>query len=259
MGNNTKYNPMSKEFQERAKELGLTGRQYIKKLVDEGKMVNPTDVEKKRVNEMAKRFGFKDYNEYIRKERNEYKRNWKRQYRWNKGISEPMEFNESCPSYFGVSFGEELFRRFLLTIFEHVKKTGYIDKGIDFICKSPKYEFVDKHLQFKLERDKEYSMQLKVRRLQSVSMGNDNFHFPINYNHIPDYFILVGFNNREDLNPAHIWLIYKDDIIRGRKFWRRNSFSVVNVPQHIIEFEKYELKDELEIINKLCNQLKEEM
>lgn len=256
---NKKYNPMGKEFQEKVKELGLTGYQYMRKLIDEGKIVNPREVEKKRVDEMAKRFGYKDYNEYIRKERNEYKKNWKRQHRWEKGICEPMEFNDSCSSYFGVSFGEELFRRFLLTIFDQVKKTGYIDKGIDFICKNPRHEFIDKYAQFKLERDEEYTLQLKVRNPQRVLLGNDNLHFPINYNNNPDYFILAGFDNRESMNPIHIWLIHKNDIIRGRKFWKRISFSVVNLPQYIMEFKTYELEDELKLLSKLCNQLKEEM
>lgn len=39
-----KYNPISKEFQDEAKRLGLTGWQYHRKLVEEGKLPNPTDL-----------------------------------------------------------------------------------------------------------------------------------------------------------------------------------------------------------------------
>jgi hypothetical protein len=51
-----KYNPVSKEFQDNAKELGLTGYQYHCKLVKEGKLVNPVDVNYNKVERMPSHY-----------------------------------------------------------------------------------------------------------------------------------------------------------------------------------------------------------
>ena len=47
MTKNQKYNPMSKEFQNECKRLGLTGYQYKLELIKEGKVINPTDIKRK--------------------------------------------------------------------------------------------------------------------------------------------------------------------------------------------------------------------
>ena len=39
------YNPCSKEYQYKAKELRLTGNQYIQKLINEGKLPGPTEID----------------------------------------------------------------------------------------------------------------------------------------------------------------------------------------------------------------------
>jgi hypothetical protein len=56
----SKYNPMSKDFQEEAKRLGLTGNQLTKKYVQEGKIANPADINQERNEGIAERAGFKN-------------------------------------------------------------------------------------------------------------------------------------------------------------------------------------------------------
>lgn len=106
-----KYNPCSKEFQEEAKRIGLTGNQYIQKLINEGKLPNPTDIEHRRFEKFIKDSGCKGIKEYLDKlaqdagfensaERQKHKR-------YDKGECLPKEFNEDCSSHFG-DFTEDL-------------------------------------------------------------------------------------------------------------------------------------------------------
>lgn len=46
----------------------------------------------------------------------------------------------------------------------------------------------------------------------------------------------------------HIWLIHKDEIIRGGKLWRRDAILITDRPFYLLQFDKYELKDELGIL-----------
>lgn len=55
-----KYHPCSKAFQEKIKEVGMTGNQYIQKLIEEGKLKSPTYID----NEWAKKRGHKNYVDY---------------------------------------------------------------------------------------------------------------------------------------------------------------------------------------------------
>lgn len=51
----------------------------------------------------------------------------------------------------------------------------------------------------------------------------------------------------------YMWLIHKDDIIRGRKLWRRDSFSITNKPEYLTELKKYEITDKLEKLKEYCH------
>lgn len=163
----------------------------------------------------------------------------------------PMEDDEDCALYFGVIRGEALFEEFLLTIFEYVKRMKHGNKGFDFICKNPRKEFIDKYPQFGFVRDKEYKFDLKVRCLNQAQ-----FYFPVKYNAIADYFILVGWNDRNSLEPLHIWIFYRNDNIRGRLFWRIDTFTITNKSLYLLQFQKHELKDEIDKLKDIIKELK---
>jgi hypothetical protein len=55
-----KYNPCSKEFQDKAKELGLTGHQYLQKLTEEGRLRDPTDIDRETNNAIYRKIGYGD-------------------------------------------------------------------------------------------------------------------------------------------------------------------------------------------------------
>lgn len=188
---------------------------------------------------------------------------------YNKGIISPMSENEDCSYYFGTFIGEKLLNIFLSMIFEYVKGFNPVNEDFDFICKNPKQEFIDKYPRLKLVRGKEYTIQLKLRCIRTRERcqkwyGWDFTH--IDYNNVPDYFILVGCDNRESLQLMHIWIFHKDDMVRKghsytkrEKFWKRSSFTITNTLEKLGEFEKYELIDELCMLEQILKKLKEDI
>lgn len=182
------------------------------------------------------------------------------EYFWNKGFHLPEEFNDSCSSYFGKWLGERLIKKFLEeNIFEDVKwMGGEQDKEIDFICKNPKQEFIDKYPYLKLERNKEYKIQLKMRCLLNDSV-TPRWKFAVGHNNTIDYYILCGYDTRKELNILHIWMFHKDEIIGEKGFWRRESISITNSQRFLLGFRRFDLIDELEKLKELCKKLKREI
>jgi hypothetical protein len=58
------YNPCSKEFQDEARRLGLTGNQYIQKLRIEGKLPDISKIDREYREELSIDNGFENFNEY---------------------------------------------------------------------------------------------------------------------------------------------------------------------------------------------------
>lgn len=284
-----KYNPMSKEFQEKAKELGLTGYQYMRKLVKEEKLPNPTDImrkereittknagfdsTKKYVDNLCQKRGFKDKVDLNKAMRNIWAQDAgydndaerQRERDWNSGKSSPKSENNDCSSWLGKWLGEELlFERFLReNIFEYVKWIGgERDSGIDFKCINPIQEFIDKHPNFKLKRGYEYKIQLRLKCL-TYTRKSPFWNFPVNHGNIADYYMLCGLDNRDDLNLLILLMIHKDEMIRKGKgykeeFWNRQSFTVTNDPYYIArsELNKFLLNDELNKLKIIQKEIK---
>lgn len=172
------------------------------------------------LNEWAKKNGFKDYNKY---QNNRV---------MNENIDKncKMITNKECTQYLGIYIAESV----LFKVFDNVQRTIYGNPGFDFIC------------------NKGYKIDSK-----SSCIRDNIWRFIINKNEIPDYFLLLAFDNRENLNPIHIWLIKADEIIRGRKL---NKFSGLGISStHTEEFKKYEINDKLDRIKEECNKFKERL
>jgi len=73
-----KYNPC----QEKAKELGLTGHQYFQKLVEEGKLRSPTDIDRETNNAIYQKIGYENSAHFLKEWRHE------------NGIQAPMDENK---------------------------------------------------------------------------------------------------------------------------------------------------------------------
>lgn len=96
-----------------------------------------------------------------------------------------MTENKSCSSFLGVHIAE----RVLSKVFKNVQTMPYGHKGFDFIC------------------GKGYKVDVKSR---CASKRDNNWCFDIRKNTIADYFLMLAFDNREDLNPLYMWLIPGD-------------------------------------------------
>jgi Mor family transcriptional regulator len=89
--------------------------------------------------------------------------------------------NHECSSYLGIYISEQV----LSKIYTNVEKMPYGHQGYDFIC------------------GKGHKIDVK----SSCLYDNLRWSFGIKRNTTADYFLCLGFDNRDDLNPQHIWLI----------------------------------------------------
>ena len=108
-------------------------------------------------------------------------------YSYMHGIK-PMSQNKECASYLGCFVAESV----LAQVFKDVTKMPMHNPGFDFICNRGK------------------KIDVKSSCIREVKCNTDTWIFTINKNKIPDYFLCIAFDNRDDLNPLHLWLIPGD-------------------------------------------------
>lgn len=130
----------------------------------------------------------KGYLRHCRKCRYKAQANWKRRHPNNQrdwchrtGFCRPVYEAKETPQYFGVCIAETL----VLKYFSEVKRMPYANPGYDFICKSG------------------YKIDVKSSCLLSCNA----WHFGTKRNKIADYFILLAFYNRTDINLMHFWIV----------------------------------------------------
>lgn len=142
-----------------------------------------------------------------------------------------MRTNKKCSQFLGCYVAE----RVLSHVFEDVKRMPFGNKYCDFICK------------------KGFKIEVKSSCLNK----NNSYVFHKLHNKKADYFILIAFDNRNDLNPQHVWLIKSNEIINKRKkISECISLLIINVPKHLDKYSKYELTDKLQETIECCTTLK---
>lgn len=98
----------------------------------------------------------------------------------------PMDKNKDCSLYLGVVIAEGV----LAEVFDNVKRMPNNNRGFDVVCGNG------------------YRIDIKSGcRCNRGGNGSDHWQFSIKQNRIADHFLLLAFDNRENLNPEHIWLI----------------------------------------------------
>lgn len=214
-----KYNPMSKEFQEEAKRLGLTGNQLIQKYIREEKLPNPTDVDRDSNNRIYQNFGYKDKAEYLR------------EWRHSNGIQLPMEENTYCAHYLGTIVAERQYGRVILP-----EMFGGIEKEMPY--GNPSYDFLVKG---------NIKVDVKSCCLREMK-GWVGWEPHVRHNNATDYFLILAFDDRENLNLVYVWLIGKNEIIRGNKFYMRDSIKITNTRRGALEFKRFDWTDKLECL-----------
>lgn len=118
---------------------------------------------------------------YCRKHMREYNKELKK----SKLDYVPMSQNRYCAEFLGCHVNETI----LSKAFKNVTVMPYANPGFDFICSKNK------------------KIDCKSSTLQYPKNGNPFWGFHIRHNTDADYFLLVGYDNREDLNPLRCWII----------------------------------------------------
>lgn len=223
--------PMNKERRNDEKRLEFkNGYEFTCWMQQNGIMKAPVAIDKKKADNTIKKAECKNWKEYRNK--NAQKRGYKdynerdREYSYNKGLSSPMLESTNWSKF----FGEHIVENYIMKIFEDPIKMPQNNKGFDWLSK------------------KGEKIQCKARYPERCGV-NIRWNFAIRYNCTADWFILSGWDGIDSPKPLHVWIFHKKEMIRGRKFWRRESLSIS--PKTLEEFKKYEVTDRLEKLKEL--------
>jgi hypothetical protein len=115
-----------------------------------------------------------------------YNRTHSNDYRHRTGQSTPMGENRNCSSFLGVHVAERVLRH----VFKDVVQMPTNNHGFDFIC----------------NHGKRIDAKSSCKRIEG-SNEHIRWQFHIDKNIIADYFVLLAFDNRDDTNPLHGWMI----------------------------------------------------
>lgn len=130
--------------------------------------------------------------------------------------------------YLGVVVAEKV----LSTMFEHVERMPNNTPGYDFICGKG----------FKID------CKSTCKRKQAKCRNSYYYSFKIKSNKEADYFLCLAFDNRESLNPEHVWLI------PGKEVNHHATIAITDNPKALKKWERYERP--LEKVANCCDQLK---
>jgi hypothetical protein len=144
------------------------------------------------------------------------------------GECKPYNQNKNCTLYLGINIAEKVIAR-LFKNYEHVSSINH--PGYDFICNLNK------------KIDVKSGCLTNVNKLKS-----QGWQFRINRNVIADYFLCVGFDDREKLNPVHIWFI------PGEGVNNRYVLTISNSDKVLSKWARYE-KD-VESLQECCETMK---
>ena len=133
-----------------------------------------------------------------------------------------MHENKECPAYLGISVTEKLIYQY----FRDAIRMRNGNPGYDIVCNRGKL--------------------IEVK--SSCLLKGGGWYFNIRYNTTAEYFVLVAWDNREDLNIQHVWLI-PGEVLSHLKGTRIS-------PSNVDKWSQYE-KDVTKMLA-CCNAMKEE-
>jgi hypothetical protein len=137
----------------------------------------------------------------------------------------PLSENKTCSMYLGVHIAE----RILATVFKNVERMAPQNPGFDFICNKGKKIDVK-------------SSCTRTRKNRSAQWA-----FTIKKNTTPDFFLCIAFDDRENLNPLHMWLIPNYEI---------NMYNGVSISETTLS-KWNEFKLSLDDVLSCCDSLKD--
>lgn len=136
-------------------------------------------------------------------------------------------------------FGEESMPRFrdfigenyIMKVFEESVQLPHNNPGFDWVSKKGE----------------------KIYHKGTCLSYNRRWIFRVVFNTTADWFILSAWDSVKSLKPSHVWIFHKDQMVRGKRFFRRKTFTVPNAPDILRELEKYEVTDRLGRIKEIYN------
>lgn len=148
---------------------------------------------------------------------------------WSHSTGRSMSYKESkhCSQYLGVHIAENILSKF----FDGIKKMPIGNPGYDFICK------------------KGYKIDVKSSCLRHRKDRDFKFwFFNIRRNQVADYFLCLAFDDRDNLNPQHIWLV------PGYETRSKTSIQINNTGTSLHRWSEYEKP--LDRVLTCCNTMK---
>lgn len=141
------------------------------------------------------------------------------------GGKHPRLENKHCSQWLGIAVAEKV----LAATFKNVQVMPENNPAFDFIC------------------GKGFRIDVKCACRTHYKNRNDRWGFTIKRNKVADYFLLLAFDNREDLNPEFIWLVPGDVL---------NDKFAINISVTTTEkWKKYEKL--IDAVVMCCNHMKE--
>ena len=133
------------------------------------------------------------------------------EYRHSRGINRPLSEAKETPAYLGVYVAERALSKF----FDNIQRMPTNNPKFDFLC------------------GRGFKIDVKsscLRRGERKAC----WEFEIKRNEIADYFLCLAFDNREDLNPMHVWLI------PGKMVCHLRMLAICGGPKSLSKWTKYE-------------------
>lgn len=124
-----------------------------------------------------------------------------------KHIPKLMSENRECTLFLGVHVAE----RVLSNVFKHVYRMPIHNPGYDFVCNRGK----------------------KIDVKASCVNKDGRWKFKIEKNQVPNFFLMVAFDNRKKLNPMYIWLIPRNVVC--------HKHTVSIAPSTVSKWDEYRL------------------
>ena len=182
-------------------------------------------------NKRVKNKGYKNHSEYNRK----------MDYKKGIGTGLSMSENKDCSAYLGVHICEN--KEFLSKIINIIESMPNNNPGYDVVCVKNK------------------KIDVKCACINS----NNQWSFVIKKNKIADYFLMISFDNRENLGIKHIWLAKGNSVIK-RTTWNsrefiineKNTVMVSNGKIGLNRWSEYEIIDTrvLKKVREVCDSFK---
>jgi hypothetical protein len=144
------------------------------------------------------------------------------------GKHRPLSKAINCPAYLGVYIAERALSRF----FKNITRMKNGNRGYDFLC------------------GKNFKIDVKSSCARTKYKKSQTWRFGICKNKMADYFLCLAFDNRENLEPKHVWLI------PGSMINDKHDIRISSTKKSLKRYEQYERP--LDNVITCCNEMKKQ-